>query len=266
MQSMLAYQADPMAQAWESFLTALLLLLVRVSGMMVFAPPFSSEAIPVRIKLGLTIVLTIVIAPIAAASQEPLHLGLDSVLGELSVGVLLGVCLAMLQEAMSFAGYLLNLEFSFSLVNVLDPGSRIETPLMGQITSLIFLLVFFTGGLYRVVIEALLRTMVVVPPGHARFDAMVAPAIVSMFGGILLAGIQLASPIIAATFLVQVTTALIGKLSPALPVMIVGIPVKTMTGYVVLIASLGLWPRFIDSRFGALLDAAMQLLQQHLRK
>jgi flagellar biosynthesis protein FliR len=262
---MLAPPLDGMADAWRNFFYAALLLLVRMSGMMVFAPPFSSDAIPVRIKIGLTLVLTIVMTPIAAASKTPLSLGIQAILGELAVGLLLGIFLTFLQEAMTFAGYLLNLEFSFSLVNVLDPGSKVETPLMGQIASLILLLVLFTGGLYRVVVEAMLRTLVVVPAGQARFDAVVSPAILGIFGGILLAGIQLASPVIAATFLVQVATALVGKLSPSLPVMIVGIPLKTLTGYVVLIASLGLWPRFIDGRFSTLLNAAMQLLQHYLK-
>lgn len=262
---MLVSRIDPLAQAWITFLTAALLLLIRVSGMMVFAPPFSSKAIPWRIKAGLTVALTLVIAPVAAASQTPLHLGLESILGELSVGFLLGICILFVQEAMVFAGFLLNLEFSFSLVNVLDPGTSVETPLMGQLADLIFLLLLFTGGLYRVVVEAMLRTVAAVPPGQARIDAFVSPAVVTMFGGVLLAGIQLAAPIMAATFLVQVTIALVGKISPTVPVMILGIPLKTLTGYTVLIASLGLWPKFIDGRFAALLDAAMGLLQQHAR-
>ncbi|HWZ51299.1 MAG TPA: flagellar biosynthetic protein FliR [Granulicella sp.] len=242
-----------------------LLILIRISGMMVFVSPFSSKAIPARIKMLLSVALTFVVTPIAAVSQTPPRLALDTILGELSVGLLLGICVALLEETLSFAGYLLNLEFSFSLVNVLDPSTNVQSPLMSQFTGLILVTVLFCGGYYRVVIEALFRTMVVVPVGHARFDAIVAPTIVNMLGGILLAGLQLASPIMAATFLVQVAIALVGKLSPSLPVMIVGIPLKTLTGFFVLIASLGLWPRFIDSRFSALLDAAMQLMQRHVK-
>jgi flagellar biosynthetic protein FliR len=255
-----------MAQAWTTFLKTAVLLLIRVSGLMVFAPPFSSKAIPVRIKIALTVALTWVIVPIAAASsRRPVDLGLESILGELSIGMLMGICISFVQEALIFAGYLLNLEFSFSLVNVLDPGTSVNTPLMGQFADLIFMLVLFTGGLYRVVVEAMFRTIAAVPPGQARFDALISPAVVTMFGGILLAGLQLASPIMAATFLVQITVALVGKISPTVPVMILGIPLKTLSGYVVLIACLGLWPRFIDGHFSALLDAAMQLMQQHAR-
>jgi flagellar biosynthesis protein FliR len=71
--------------------------------------------------------------------------------------------------------------------------------------------------------------------------------------------------VMAATFVVQIAVALIGKISPSLPVMVVGIPIKTLTGYVVLIGSLGLWPSYIDSHFSSLLDAAMELMQHHLK-
>jgi len=255
----------PLLHDWTSFLISSLLILIRISGMMVFVAPFASKAIPARVKMALSVALTLVVTPIAAVSHTPPRLALDTILGELGVGLLLGICVALLEETLSFAGYLLNLEFSFSLVNVLDPSTNIQSPLMGQFSGLILMTVLFSGGYYRVVIEALFRTMVVVPVGHAGFDAMVAPAIVNMLGGILLAGLQLASPIMAATLLVQVAIALIGKLSPSLPVMIVGIPLKTLTGFFVLIASLGLWPKFIDSHFSALLDSAMQLMQRHLR-
>jgi flagellar biosynthetic protein FliR len=255
---------DPLVQDWTGFLTAALLILVRVSSMFVFCPPFATKAIPVRIKVGLSLALTIVITPIAAARHTP-PLSLSAILGELAVGLLLGFCVTLLQEAMGFAGYLLNLEFSFSLVNVMDPTTSVQTPLMEEFSQLILTTVLFTGGYYRVVIEAFYRTLVVVPAGEARFDAMVAPAIVHMFGGILIAGLQLAMPVIAATFLVQIVIALIGRISPSLPVMVVGIPIKTLTGYVVLIGSLGLWPSFIDSHFSSLLDAAMQLIQHHLK-
>ena len=40
------------------------------------------------------------------------------------------------------------------------------------------------------------------------------------------------------------------------------VPAKTMAGYVVLIGSLALWPRFIEARFAGLLDAATELLRQ----
>jgi flagellar biosynthetic protein FliR len=54
--------------------------------------------------------------------------------------------------------------------------------------------------------------------------------------------------------------ALLGKLSPQLPVMMLTVPMKTITGYLLLGGSLALWPRFIEARFSGLLDMAERLI------
>jgi flagellar biosynthetic protein FliR len=66
--------------------------------------------------------------------------------------------------------------------------------------------------------------------------------------------------VLAATLLAEVAVALLGKLSPQLPVMALTVPLKTLTGFVLLTGSLALWPRFIETRFAALLDLAERLI------
>jgi flagellar biosynthesis protein FliR len=63
--------------------------------------------------------------------------------------------------------------------------------------------------------------------------------------------------------LVEIAVALMGRLSPQLPVMNLTVPMKTLTGFVVLSGSLALWPRFIEARFGGLLDMAERLIASH---
>jgi flagellar biosynthetic protein FliR len=58
----------------------------------------------------------------------------------------------------------------------------------------------------------------------------------------------------------EVTIALVARLSPQLPAMVVSIPLKTMISYVVLIGSLAVWPGWIERHFTALLDAATKML------
>jgi flagellar biosynthesis protein FlhA len=63
-------------------------------------------------------------------------------------------------------------------------------------------------------------------------------AIVRAAGGIFLAALELAAPVLAATLLVEIAAALLGKLSPQLPVMALTVPLKTLTGFVILTAAL----------------------------
>lgn len=246
---------------WASALGAMTLVAVRISGLMVFAPVFSSAAIPVRVKAGLVLAVSFLLAPVVAGfPQARVELGVLPVVGELSVGLLLGLALSFVEEALTFAGQVLGFQFSFSLVNVLDPSSGVQTALLGQMFSLLGTLVLLGAGLHRTLLAALLRTFATAPVGTVRLDPRMGLALVPMAGGVFLAALQLAAPVLAATLLAEMAVALAGKLAPQLPVMAIDVPAKTLVGYGVLIGSLALWPHWIEARFTALLDGAGRLL------
>jgi flagellar biosynthetic protein FliR len=190
------------------------------------------------------------------------HLGVAAILGELSVGFVLGFSLSMLNEILLFAGQLMGFQFSFSLVNLLDPNSPIETPLMSQMFNLLGTLVIFTAGLHRTMLLALLRSFRAAPLGNVFFDGNTGLAIFHLLSGVFFAALELAAPVLAATMLVEVAVAMLSRLSPTLPVMIISVPIKSVLGYIVLIGSLALWPRFLEGRFNLLLDGAEQLVRR----
>jgi flagellar biosynthesis protein FliR len=246
---------------WPQYLIAAVLVMVRLSGLMVFAPVFSSSAIAPRIKAGFVIAMTILLAP-AVATVQGARAVLDgrALLGELSVGLVFGLSLMLLNEALTFAGTLLGLQFSFSLVNLLDPNSMVETAVLGQMLSWLGVLVIIGSGLDRSLLAAVVRSFSAVPVGQAVMQANTGVALTMMASGIFLAGLQLAAPVMAAALAVEVTIALVARLSPQLPAMVVSIPLKTMVSYVVLIGSLAVWPGWIERHFTALLDAAAKML------
>lgn len=251
---------------WPHFLAAMVLVMIRVSGVMVFAPVFSSAAIPMRVKATFVVVVSFLLAPVVAAlPMAHADLGVMPVMGELGIGLLLGLCLSLLNEILALAGQVLGIQFSFSLVNLLDPNSKIETPLLAQMFTLLGMLVLIGAGLDRTILLAFLRSFREAPVGSVAFETRAGLPLVFAMSGVFFAAVQLAAPVMAATLLVEVVTSVLGKLSPELPVMMIAVPAKTMLGYVVLIGSLALWPRFIQSRFTFLLDAAEHLLRHAVR-
>ena len=225
-------------QEWTNFLAALALALVRVSGMVAFAPFFSSTALP----------------------QAHVAISFSALLGELAVGLVYGLTLTLLTEMMLFAGQIAGVQFSFSAVNLLDPTSPIQTPLLGDLFQLMGTLVLITAGLDRILLASVVRSFRVVPLGSYALAPATALAVVRAAGGIFLAAVELAAPVLAATMLVEVAVSLLGKLSPQLPVMSLTVPIKTLTGFALLMGSLALWPRFIEARFAGLLDLAERLI------
>ena len=246
---------------WTSFLIAMTLALVRVSGMVAFAPFFSSTALPMRAKAVFVGAVAFLLAPLVATLPNArLSLGFSSLLGELAVGLVYGLTLTLLNEMLIFAGQVVGLQFSFSLVNLLDPNSAIQTPLLGDLFQLMGSLVIITAGLDRIMLASMVRSFHAAPLGSFALAPSSALEIVRAAGGVFLAAVELAAPVLAATLLVEVSVALLGKLSPQLPVMMLTVPLKTLTGFAILIGSLALWPRFIEARFSGLLDLAEHLI------
>ncbi|HUB30298.1 MAG TPA: flagellar biosynthetic protein FliR [Terracidiphilus sp.] len=250
--------------AWSAFLAAMTLAMVRISGMVAFAPFFSSTAFPVRAKAVFTLAVACLLAPVLSGlPNAQANLGFAPLLGELSVGLVYGLTLALLNEMLLFAGQVVGLQFSFSLVNLMDPGSSIQTPLLGELFQLMGTLVVFAAGLDRILLASLVRSFRAVPLGGFVLLPASATGLVLAAGGIFFAALELAAPVLAGTLLVEVAIALLGKLSPHLPVMSLTVPLKTLSGFALLTGSLALWPRFIEARFDALLDLAERLLAAH---
>ncbi len=246
---------------WSTFLAAMTLALVRVSGMVIFAPFFSSTALPVRAKVVFVLAVAWLLAPLVATLPNArADVNFTAILDELAVGLVYGLTLALLNEMLLFAGQIAGVQFSFSLVNLMDPSSSIETPLLGNLFQLMGTLVLITAGLDRILLASLFRSFRAVPLGSYALAPTAGLALVRAAGGVFVAAVELAAPILAATMLVEIAIALMGKLSPQLPVMSLTVPVKTLAGFVVLAGSLALWPRFIEARFSSLLDLAQQLI------
>jgi len=112
----------------------------------------------------------------------------------------------------------------------------------------------------RILLASMVRSFHAVPLGGYALPPSTAMALVQAAGGIFLAAVELAAPVLAATMLVEVSIGLMGKLSPQLPVMNLTVPMKTVTGFLILSGALALWPRFIEARFSGLLDMAERLL------
>lgn len=245
----------------ERYASAGVLVAVRLGGLMVFAPVFSSSAIAPRIKAGFVLALTILLAPVVTeVTNSRAVIDVQSVLGELSVGLGFGLSLMVLTEMLLMAGTLLGMSFSFSLVNLLDPNTMVETPVLGQLLGWVGVLVILAAGLDRVLLASLVRSFLVVPLGEAVAESVSGLAFARICGQIFLGGLQLAAPVMAAGLAVEMTVSMVSRLAPSLPAQVIGIPLKTLTSYVVLIASLALWPGWIEHHFRLLLEHAQRLL------
>ena len=235
---------------WTTFLSAMTLALVRVSGMVAFAPFFSSTALPMRAKAVFVGAVAFLLAPLVATLPHAhASISFSACSASWRWGWSTGSRSRCSTRCCSSPGRSRDCSSASRWSTCWIPASAIQTPLLGDLFQLMGTLVVITAGLDRILLASMVRSFRAVPLGSFALAPPTALAIVRAAGGIFLAAVELAAPVLAATMLVEIAVALLGKLSPQLPVMMLTVPLKTLTGFAILTGSLALWPRFIEARF-----------------
>jgi flagellar biosynthetic protein FliR len=246
-----------------TLLTAALFVGVRVSGLFFFAPFLGSSAIPVRVKIGITLFLTALLYPVyphIPFPDSPLELA-RIVIGELFAGLLLGISLQFVIEAVQITGQILGVQMGFSLVNILDPQTQVDTPVLSIFHEMVTLLLFLSMNVHHCLLRALARSFSYLPPGTVTGRLASVGLLLQAAGAILLVGVQLAAPVLLVTMLADIVLGFLGKASSGLPVLFLGLSVKNLLGLAVLIAVLRFWPSVLERQFENAIRVGERLLQ-----
>jgi len=246
----------------EQLITPLITVGIRLGTLMSFAPFFGSRAISPRVKAGLTIVLTALVYPLCAprlVAEGPLSF-VRIVLGEAIIGLALAICVQFVIEGVRLAGQLLGFQIGFSLVNIIDPQTNVDTPVLSTLHEAVILLLFFRLSVDHWMLRALVKSFEYAPPGSVTVSSLATRHLANMAGTMFGIGVEIAAPVLAATFLIDLTLGLVGKMAPQVPVLFLGMSVKSLVGMGVLLGAVGYWPRLFERYFEAAFRATERLV------
>jgi flagellar biosynthesis protein FliR len=227
---------------------------VRVSALFLFTPFLGSAAMPPRVKAGLVIVITAVLYPVYGPSlSQGVGAGdwLRVMSGELLVGCVLGLALNFVFDGAQMAGQILGVQMGFSLVNIIDPQTQVDSPLLSMFHQTIVLLIFLQLNVHHWLIRGVAKSFEYLPPGSVHVSALLTWTMWKAAGQLWLIGVQIAAPALLATALADVVLGFLGKASPQFPVLFVGISVKNIIGLLVVGAALKLWPTLFEQYFAS---------------
>lgn len=255
--------AAPPQFQFEDVITAVAFVGARVSGLMVFTPFLGSSVITPRVKVGIVILLTALLYPVCGPRAVAFTIAglLRVIVSEALIGLLLGLVVQFVFEAAQFAGQVMGMQVGFGLVNILDPNTQVDTPVLAVFSQTIAMLIFLQLDVHRWLIRALASSFSYLPAGTAFVTGEVMQQLWHLAGGIWLAGVQLAAPALIATLVIDMVLGFLGKSSPQLPVLFLGLSVKSMVGLLVLAVSLKYWPGIFERFFGTAIHATERLLQ-----
>jgi flagellar biosynthesis protein FliR len=234
-----------------TIITGLLTISVRLSGIMLFAPFFGSSAIPIRIKAMLVLALTLLLYPTVGHQIGQRALG-DwplMVFSEFLIGAGVGIATNVVFEAVQLTGQVLGIQMGYSLVNILDPQTQVDTPVVAMFYQCIVMLLFLQMDVHYWLLRAVGNSFRYVPPGTAHLSSLFTISILKTVGEMFDLGVQIAAPVLSVTLAADIILGLLGKASPQMPLMLLGPAIKSLLGVFVLIATLRYWPDLFHRLF-----------------
>ncbi len=251
-----------MDSVFEQLIAPMFTVGIRLGMLMSFAPFFGSTAISPRVKAGLTMVLTALVYPLCAPKVivgNPIEFA-QIVFGEAVIGLALALSVQFVFEGVRLAGQLLGFQIGFSLVNVIDPQTNVDTPVLSTLHEAVILLVFFRLSVDQWLLRALVKSFEYAPPGSIAVSADALRHLVVMAGKMFCIGVEIAAPVLAATLLIDLALGLIARVAPQVPVLFLGMSVKSLVGMGVLVAAVGYWPTLFERYFQGVFQTTERLI------
>lgn len=234
-----------MNEVWDLIVNnfvAYLMVTARISGIFTFNPIFSRQNVPARIKVGLTLVLSMV--TMAYMNNELTYTvsGIPAfvmTLGkELVIGLVLGFLVNLILTVIIYAGELMDTQIGFGMAKAMDPMTGVQMPLFANLFYYLFILYFFIIGGHLKYIELFVTSYDILPLdyGFKPETLNLVYFIANYLGTVITLAVKFAMPIIAAELITEFIIGVMMKAVPTIQIFVVNIQLKIVVGLLVLLA------------------------------
>lgn len=231
----------------------------RVTGLLLVAPVLGSTMIPVRIRLGLALLLTMTLAPLAPMDIRPLSAqGVATLAQQMLVGAALGFVLKLVFEAVTYGGQFVSQAMSLGFAEVVNPGVGGTTPVLGQFYNLVVTLLFLVMNGHLQLIALLADSFRTLPVGEHGIGANGLWAVLSFASHLFGGAVRVALPALTAVLVVNLGFGAISRSAPSMNLFAVGFPITICLGMIAVWLAL----RGLPSAFDSLQTAAWESMRQ----
>lgn len=244
----------------DTWLAALIFPLTRILAMIASSPILGNKQVPIRVKIGLSALLALIVAPtigemppVAVGSPQ----GLLVMIQQIIIGVAMGFSMRLIFTAIEMAGELAGLQMGLGFASFYDPLNASYTPVVARWFGMIAALGFLALNGHLLMLSALAESFHTLPIG----SMMPAKGFhdIAIWGGVIFAyGLQISLPLLAALLTANIALGILTRAAPQLNLFAIGFPITLAIGFFVLALSMPyfipLLDRLIHEGLGTMLD------------
>src|SRR5476649_979804 len=216
---------------------AFMLVFARIGAMVMLLPGLGESNIPVRVKLTIALMLTLIILPLHRTAYQVDMQSLTPLLilmmHEIVIGIVLGATARVTLAALQVAGSVIPQQMGLGFVTAVDPTQGQQGLLIGNFLTLLGLTLLFATDTHYLVIAALNESYAVFSPGEMLPSGDVAALATRAFTAAFRIGMQLSAPFLVFGLVFNIGLDVLARLMPQMQVYFVGVPLSILAGFLI---------------------------------
>lgn len=240
---------------------AFMIVFVRVSTMLMMAPAYGETYIYPRVRLGIALAITVLIAPavlptLPQVPSTPARL-LLLIIAEVMTGTLIVLAARFVITALQLAGTLVSFQSGLGSAMFFDPSQGSQTAVVSSMLMLTGLTLVFTSDMHLVMLQGLAGSYKVFPPGAAPALADFARYATDAMAQSFKLGMQISAPFLVYGIVFNVGLGLINKVMPQFQVFFVGQSIQIVLALVLFNIMLGTAMAWFVEHYGRAITALL---------
>lgn len=229
--------------------------LMRIAAMMMAAPIFSTRQIPVRFRLLLAVLVTLLVQPVLPPAPVVPVFTPDALLialQQIGIGAALGFLLQMAFQALIIGGQVMAFSMGLGFASMVDPVNGARVPVVAQFWLIMAMLAFLMMNGHLVLISAIVDTFRVLPVAVDGLSRAGLWELVAWASRMFAAGVLMGMPVIVALLLINIGMGVVSRAAPQLNIFAIGFPVTLLTGFLLIWVTL---PQVMTNFGGLVLES-----------
>src|SRR6202140_5207194 len=215
-----------------------MLVFARIGAMVMLLPGLGETNIPIRIKLAIALLLTLIILPLHRAAY---HVDIEAsmmpllvlMIHEIVIGIVLGATARVTLSALQVAGSVIAQQMGLGFVTAVDPTQGQQGLLIGNFLTILGVTLLFATDTHHLVIAALNDSYSIFSPGELVPSGDVAALATRAFAAAFKIGMQLSAPFLVFGLVFNIGLGILARLMPQMQVYFVGVPLSILAGFLI---------------------------------
>ena len=214
--------------------------MLRLSAFLAFTSIFSIRAVNMRIRVLLGFAMAFFVSQqIQIPRIDPLTAdGVMEIARQILIGLTMGLVFQIASAALVVAGQAISASMGLTIANMIDPNMG-NVPVLSQFFNILGTLVFLGMGGHLIVFGLVLESFTLIPIGQEFFNQDMLGKMIHWSAMMFLGALLIALPVMMTLLFINVGLGFVARAAPSLNIFTVGFPALILTGFVILIFSMG---------------------------